>query len=347
MKHRLTLSLLAMGFIVMAVMGLIEVISPNIAVSEAAVHIVLDATSVQEEDLVMTPAKAVPNTVVTAPTQAVHGWLDEPFITRIAQYKGQTLQQALSDFWRLCQQEDDCDARLQALSQHLTRERLELLRTYPPKLAQIQALLGDELMPQDIPLADKVARIQALHAQVWGKDASLLYFDEYQGYQFHLNAQALVDIQDPLTLVQALTALVQDASAGNEGVRDGQDRNTHRHDGSDSKNTLSITRYETAFGLIPPGLSEADHQQVAAALAEQFLNVSQQHEIERRQQQVMSQQHQVQDYQQGLMALYTQLEMQRASELAHLSPEAWQDYSKQQKTQFRTHFFNGLVNNAP
>ncbi|WP_445945791.1 hypothetical protein [Shewanella sp.] len=328
MKHRLTLGLLVVGFILMAVMGLVDVKPPNIAPSKAVERIALNTTSAQEGDLVIVPVKAIQNTVIIAPKQAAHDWLDEPFITRIAQDKGQRLQQVLSDFWRLCQQEAECDERLQVLSQHLIDERFDLLRSYPIKLAQLQELLGNELMPHQVSLEDKVVRIQALQAQVWGTAAALLYFDEYQQYQFKLNAEALMDIQDPQTLVQALTALVKDGPIGNENGRD-------KH----SQDTLGVTQYETALGLIPQDLNEADYQQVSAALAEQFLNASQQNEIKQRQQQVESQEYQVQDYQQGLAALYARLETQRASELAHLSNEAWQDYSRQQKAQFRTNFF--------
>jgi hypothetical protein len=296
-----------------------------------------------------TPRPQDGGVTINAPRETVshgHKTIEEDALSAWAQslqqLQGRPLRLKLARFWLSCRATDNCDQQLAQLQGVLPEQLLGVLINFEANQVQHRAMLGDELMPHDIDLEDKVARIKAINEQVFGDAAALLYADDYANYSQALSGQALGEYLSSEDFVAQFTELALRGLVDNDvGINDGaiNSNATKALLASQRGTAQGIALYEQGMSFIPKKASLQEQQGIDKALAKQWLSKQQQTQLRNRQGQIASQEGQKQDYQQAFKALMLDLSAQRQTTLAHLSMDEWLAYQGQQKAQFRQAFF--------
>lgn len=245
--------------------------------------------------------------------------VDETLQTEI----GKALRERIEQFWQQCRQQNVCAARLQQLQAQLPHERYELVALYWQKQAQRDALLGMELISQDTELGDKMAYVKSIDQQVWGRQADILFADQYAYDDF---VQQPKDYEGIASVEDALQSIEQRLTQ-------------HQYQWDTFSLNTGNARYEQAIRLIPQHLSLEQRLEVQQGLAELYLNEHERSEVAHRQIEQQAQAAQVIDYQQALAQLEKTLSSQRKTAYATLSTEEWVRYAAKQRYEFRKAFF--------
>jgi hypothetical protein len=295
-----------------------------------------------------TPRPQDGGVTINAPRETVshgHKTIEEDALSAWAQslqqLQGSPLRLKLARFWLSCRATDNCD-QLAQLQGVLPEQLLGVLINFEANQVQHRAMLGDELMPHDIDLEDKVARIKAINEQVFGDAAALLYADDYENYSQTLSGQTLGEYLTREDFVVQFTELALRGIVDNDNdINDGAiNSNATKALLTSQRGTAQgMALYEQGMSFIPKNASLQDQQAIEHALAKQWLSKQQQTQLRNRKGQIASQEGQKQDYQQAFKTLMLDLSAQRQTTLAHFSMDEWLAYQGQQKAQFRQAFF--------
>jgi len=248
---------------------------------------------------------------------------DNDFAQQLATSNGRALRQFIESFWLTCRSEHDCSQRLTELDSSLAPELYQLIANYPQRKRQWQLTMGALELSQLASLSERVAEVKQQAQQVWGQEAHRILADEFDLYDFTLEAQTLtrVDAEEYVAQYQQLLERWRQKSA-NLGL----------------VNELAI--FEKAISLIPLTYTSSQRQQVVEQLSSLYLTPAQANEIAVRELQVASQTQQVADYQAQLSQLKQALNAERETVHGQMSDAQWQHYYQQQVERFRRQFFS-------
>ncbi|QUM76807.1 chromosome segregation ATPase [Moritella sp. 24] len=247
---------------------------------------------------------------------------------RLQEAKGQALMSAITSFWQLCRQQNNCDELLVQQQLILDENRYQLLLNFFDNQQTEQRLMGSSLISQSSSLADKIAHVKSIREQVWGADAHLLFEDQDAYYDYRL---LLADPDSRFNQALSADGFMNEYNAMLEELGEELDRFS-----LDSDNA----KYEEAVNLIPASMPENEAVRIKSQLANKYLTGNEQQAIVNRTEQVDQQQQEVADYQQGLNALEVELANERATSKKTMSDEDWLVYKAERLYQYRLDFFS-------
>lgn len=242
--------------------------------------------------------------------------------------QGQTLITALTIFWQQCSRYDNCEQLLAQQQLLLNQERYLLLLNFLDNQQEQQRLMGELLISKDTSLADKIANVQAIRAQVWGKDAKLFFEPEDAYYDYRLSLaepdNRFNQTNNADDFIEQYNQLLQEHSADLDNFSLNSD----------------TAKYEEALQLIPENMTEDQSANIKAQLANKYLTGNEQQSITSRVEQVNQQAQEITNYQQGLNQLEITLTHERTTSKEMMSDQDWQVYKAERFYQFRLNFFN-------
>ena len=246
----------------------------------------------------------------------------------LADGQGQKIMTALTTFWQQCRRYDNCEQLLIQQQLLLNQERYLLLLNFPDNQQEQQRLMGELLISKDTSLADKIANVQAIRTQVWGKDAKLFFEREDAYYDYRLSLtepdNRFNQTHNADDFIEQYNQLLQEHSADLDSFSLNSD----------------IAKYEAALQLIPENMTEEQSANIKAQLASKYLTANEQQSITSRGEQVNQQTQEITNYQQGLSQLEITLTHERATSKKTMNEQDWQIYKTERFYQFRLKFFN-------
>ena len=246
----------------------------------------------------------------------------------LADGQGQTLMTAITTFWQQCRRYDNCEQLLAQQQLLLNQERYLLLLNFPDNEQEQQRLMGELFISKDTSLADKIANVQAIRSQVWGKDAKLFFKSQDAYYDYRLSLAGLENrfnqTHNADDFIEQYNQMLQEHSADLVSFSLNSD----------------IAKYEAALQLIPENMTEEQSANIKAQLASKYLTANEQQSIASRVEQVNQQTQEITNYQQGLNQLEITLTHERATSKKTMNEQDWQVYKTERFYQFRFNFFN-------
>ncbi|CDT65474.1 Chromosome segregation ATPase [Vibrio coralliirubri] len=241
----------------------------------------------------------------------------------LTELEGKALLDKLDEFWKLCQQRDDCAKQLARLKSELPSIWFELLSDYPQLSADWQLTQSTIPLESIETLEERVALFKQSAQQVWGELAHQLFSDQFAHLDFTLDANTLEENEASQFLANYQDLLSE--WQNNTGTLNAE---------------TQLQKYELAVSLIPSSYSPAEVASVKADLQDAYLDEMQASNITAREQQVAQQQQTVMSYHEQLDQLNATLDSQRSSSYATWSQHDWDSYYQQQVTNFREQFFS-------
>ncbi|MCG9554512.1 chromosome partitioning protein ParA [Vibrio sp. Isolate31] len=237
--------------------------------------------------------------------------------------EGKALFDELDEFWKLCQQRDDCTEQLARLKSELPSIWFDLLSDYPQLSVDWQSTQSTIPLESIDILEERVALFKQSAQQVWGELAHQLFADQFAHLDFTLDAHSLEvnEASQFLTKYQDLLSEWQN----NMGTLNAETK---------------LQKYELAMSLIATSYSPTEIASIKADLQNTYLNEAQASNIAAREQQVAQQQQTVMSYHERLDQLKASLDSQRASSYATWSQQNWDRYYQQEVAGFREEFFS-------
>lgn len=247
----------------------------------------------------------------------------ETYAENLTELKGKVLFDELEEFWKLCQQREDCAEQLARLKSELPSIWFELLSDYPQLSADWQLTQSTIPLESIETLEERVALFKQSAQQVWGELTHQLFADQFAHLDFTLHANTLEENEASQFLASYQDLLSE--WQNNTGTLDAE---------------TQLQKYELAVSLIPSSYSPAEVASVKADLQDAYLDEAQASNIAAREQQVAQQQQTVMSYHEQLDQLKATLDSQRSSSYATWTQQDWDSYYQQQVTDFREQFFS-------
>lgn len=248
---------------------------------------------------------------------------EKAYPENLTELEGKALVNQLDEFWRLCQQADNCTEQLAQLKFDLPEKWLKLLSDYPQLSADWQVAESAIPLESIDSLEERVELFKQSAEQVWGELAHQIFADQFTHLDFTLSANTLKEVEatDFVLHYQELIA-----------------------EWENETETLNVEtpsqKYELAVSLLPNSYSSSELATIKSKLQETYLDEAQADNIAVREQQ-MTQQHQaVRAYNEQLDQLKATLDSQRSSNYATWTQQEWDSYYQQQVTNFREQFFS-------
>ncbi|NAZ96211.1 chromosome partitioning protein ParA [Vibrio toranzoniae] len=248
---------------------------------------------------------------------------EKAYAENLTELKGKALVNQLDEFWKLCQQVDNCTEQLAQLKSDLPEKWLKLLSDYPQLSADWQVAESAIQLESIDSLKERVELFKQSAEQVWGELAHQIFADQFTHLDFTLSASTLKEVEatDFVLHYQKLIA-----------------------EWENETETLNVEtrsqKYELAVSLLPNSYSSSELATIKSKLQETYLDEAQADNIAVREQQ-MAQQHQaVRAYHEQLDRLKATLDSQRSSNYATWTQQEWDSYYQQQVTDFREQFFS-------
>ncbi|WP_052878777.1 hypothetical protein [Vibrio coralliirubri] len=247
----------------------------------------------------------------------------ETYAENLTELEGKVLFDELDEFWKLCQQREDCAEQLARLKSELPSIWFELLSDYPQLSADWQLTQSTIPLESIATLEERVALFKQSAQQVWGELAHQLFADQFAHLDFTLDANTLEENEASQFLANYQDLLSE--WQNNTGTLNAE---------------TQLQKYELAVSLIPNSYSPAEVASVKADLQDAYLDEAQASNIAAREQQVAQQQQTVMSYHEQLDQLKATLGSQRSSSYATWTQQDWDSYYQQQVTDFREQFFS-------
>ena len=271
----------------------------------------------------VTAAEVLPLRAVPTATAIKSDELKNTTFSELQHLPLSEIKSTLDMFWQRCRSQQRCEAWLQQLQARLTPQRFQLLSSYPEKMQQLAAAMGQDFISHDSELNDKIARIKQQHSHVFGELATQLFAKEYALYAYKAEVAAIAAETPDTSLmykIEALERIQQQLAA-------------------DSPLLSPQSRYQQALGFIDQSQSGQQIREQTSLLAERYLDSEKAQAISQRQQQMGQQQAEVDAYQQGMDRLQQTLAEQRAGQQAEMPSSEWQAYKAEKIRAYRKVFF--------
>lgn len=247
----------------------------------------------------------------------------ETYAENLTELEGKALLDELDEFWKLCQQREDCAEQLARLKSELPGIWFELLSDYPQLSADWKLTQSTIPLESIETLEERVALFKQSAQQVWGELARQLFADQFVHLDFTLDTNTLEENEASQFLANYQDLLSE--WQNNTGTLNAE---------------TQLQKYELAVSLIPSSYSPAEVASVKADLQDTYLDEAQASNIAAREQQVAQQQQTVMSYHEQLDQLKATLGSQRSSSYATWTQQDWDSYYQQQVTDFREQFFS-------
>ncbi len=240
----------------------------------------------------------------------------------LSELEGKALFDELDEFWKLCQQRDDCTKQLAGLKSELSSIWFELLSGYPQLTVDWQLAQSSIPLESIDNLEERIALFKQSAQQVWGELAHQLFADQFAHLDFTLDANVLEESQ------------------ANQFLTNYQDLLSEWQNSACTLNAeTQLQKYELAVSLIPTSYSPSEIVSIKTNLQEIYLDAAQAHDIAEREQQVVQQKQTVMTYHEQLNQLKVTLNAQRTSSHDTWAQQDWDSYYQQKITDFREQFF--------
>ncbi|WP_333918621.1 chromosome partitioning protein ParA [Vibrio crassostreae] len=240
----------------------------------------------------------------------------------LAELEGKALFNELDEFWKLCQQRDDCAEQLARLKSELPSIWFELLSDYPKLSAGWQVRESTIPLESINSLEARVELFKQSAQEIWGELAHQLFADQFARLDFTLSTNTLEEIE-PTEFISHYQDLLAEW-ANKTGTLNAE---------------TPAQQYELAISLLPNSYSSAELATIKAELQDTYLDAAQSDNIAAREQQVARQQQTVMSYHEQLEQLKATLDSQRSASHANWDTQEWNSYYQQQVTEFREQFF--------
>ncbi|MCK8080581.1 chromosome partitioning protein ParA [Vibrio sp. 1CM24A] len=246
----------------------------------------------------------------------------ETYAENLTELEGKALLDKLDEFWKLCQQRNDCTEQLARIKSELPGIWFELLSDYPQLSADWQLTQSTIPLESIETLEERVALFKQSAQQVWGELAHQLFADQFAHLDFTLDANTLEENEASQFLANYQDLLSE--WQNNTGTLNAE---------------TQLQKYELAVSLIPSSYSPTEVISIKADLQDAYLDEAQASNIAAREQQVAQQQQTVMSYHEQLDQLKASLNSQRSSSNTTWTQYDWDNYYQQQVTDFREQFF--------
>lgn len=241
----------------------------------------------------------------------------------LSELQGRALFDELDEFWKVCQQRDDCIEQLARLKSELSSIWFELLSGYPELTVDWQLAQSSIPLESIENIEERIALFKQSAQQVWGKLANQLFADQFAHLDFTLDANVLEE------------------SEANQFLTNYQDLLSEWQNSAGTLNAeTQLQKYELAVSLIPTSYSPSEIVLIKTDLQESYLDATQANDIGAREQQVEQQNQTVMTYHEQLNQLKATLNAQRTSSHDTWAQQDWDSYYQQKITDFREQFFS-------